>query len=490
MASIVSPTLLLPTDRTKALSRINQVLGELSEVWTPHPKQVDALSALLIEGKTDGALEWGRRTGKSDTFIVAAGVFGQLVPSSQSYLFGPLFNQVKEIYWSSGKIHSVLPANWIDDEREQDMRVWWSGSPGRSGWFKMDGVDNYDRRRGIEPRKGIVLLDEVREMKKGFLDAMNPIRAKWFNPQWLASTPPDQLTDEDDPTQPHWVLAEFDRIAASPRGYYSHATSFDNPHLSSEFLLEEEEKYRKRGELDVFNREYRAKRVVLKKGKKFPMLDVREHQKAHAELMAEVNRERDKLDWFCLTDPAGGSVWAWNFIAIHRWTKRIYLLDEIDETDQGQMTTSVQWGTKVYPKLLELHPEFNDWQFHYDEAETWFANEMQDKFDVPFYPSEKTKKSKTEGFNMFKDALLAGQVSISDRCLRTWWELENYINEKSRDHHCDLIRYFLNVSNYDATTSREPDSLSVPEQMKRDTVANRHTSRAGSDWTKTILGRY
>jgi hypothetical protein len=478
------------------------LFAELEAQWQPHDKQLSALAALLFDGNKRLAIEWGRRTGKGDLFVAAAGLWGKIYPNSHSYYFVGERTQGKEILWDSNKITDICPGSWILDMTVSDLRVYWTGSTinkktGRGeGWFKIDGCDQFDKRRGIEPKRGLVFVDEAREVKEEFISqVIKPTLARWASPFLISSTPPDDILDEQDPTKSHWMLRLFDEIKQDKRGYYSHATSLQNPHLSAEWLAEEEQTLANRGESDIWQREYLAQRVPKTTGRKFPMLSRPAHVMLYDDMLADIDDNPRFWDYYALTDPAGSSVWAWNIIALNKFDRRIYVVDEIDETNQHRMTTTQIWPVALN-KMMPLESDIEDWHLHYDEAETWFANEMIDKYDISFLSSDKARQSKTEGFTIIKDTLLAGQLMFSDRCKHTLWELENYEHNKSRDHHVDLLRYFVHVSGYGQHTARAPQDiarLSRAErrimQQVRDIDISRHDDTADLDgWADDVCG--
>jgi hypothetical protein len=486
-------TLIIPTDRTRSMDLLARRLGELCERWQPHPKQVAFLAALMTGKYREFVLEWGRRSGKSEVMVAAAALWGQLVTSSQSYYFAPQLNQGAEILWKNQKIQAVVPPNWIDDMLDGEMRAFWAGSPHRSCWFKVDGADYYDRRRGIEPRRGLLFVDEAREVLQQFWAVIEPTLARFESPVIFSSTPPDSLMDEDNPEQPHWVIRLFDAIAK--RGFYSHATSYDNPHLSVRFLDQKRAELEERGEGDVFDREYLAKRVPKRTGRKFPMVNADRHRQPHVSLLNECGYRRN-FEYLAITDPAGAggkkSVWAWNFIARHIYTQKLYVLDELDTENQGEMSTGKQWpeAIKKVEAITGLSTQ-DDWEWAYDDAETWFHNEVLERYEFVIHPANKGRRSKTEGYSMIKDLLLADMLVISDRCIRTWWELENYEGEKSRDHHVDLLRYALTVFGYDPNEKPEPKpekksvlyyGVGVNSEKERDAE-----KRVLRDWTEGLV---
>lgn len=446
---------------------------------------MEALAAILWGGAKQSFLEWGRRTGKSECEIAAVGIWSQLVQHSKSYYFVPEVGQAAEILWKPKKIEMVVPGNWIEEMLNNEMRVYWAGSTERSAFFKLDGANNIDKRRGIEPSNGILIIDEVRDIHPEFWSVMRPILAKWYSPVIFSTTPPNELTDSDDPTKPHWVIRMADGMKDHPKRFYSHATIHDNPHLSAEFIEDTRLELIEKGEEDVWQREYLAMRVPKKTGRKFPMLNRTTHVRPHAALVELITPDLDYFEWWCLTDPAAGkdSCWAWNLIGVNKFSRMVYFLDELDTSDQGQMMTSVQWPL-ILSKLREWEPDLDEWSLHYDEAEAWFATDMMDKYDVAFAPSKKESRSKYEGFSSIKDLLLSNQALFSDRCKHTLWELENYEGEKSRDHHVDLSRYFFNVSGYTVKTEKPPAKKAVLDRMERTKLKQ---VRESEDWTSGLV---
>ena len=257
----------------------------------PHDKQKEVMYNILFKGKTRVGLEWGRRTGKGEVVIAINALWGQLVPSSQSYYFAPQLNQALEIMWHSGRVETMIPNEWIHAMRQGDHRVWWYGS--KFCWWKIDGADKFDKRRGIEPRRGILTIDEGRDIAKGFMGAMKPTLLKWKSPYILTSTPPENLSDDVDPMKNHWLIEEFDIIEKDEKkGYYNHATSYDNPHNSSQWLDDERAEMVEKGELWVFEREYLAKRIAGQSGLVFPMLDPERHVFKFDDLVAALGLDR------------------------------------------------------------------------------------------------------------------------------------------------------------------------------------------------------
>lgn len=473
--------MLLPTLNEQFLAKAAKVFKELNEHWKPHPKQLEVIDALFFGGKTEIALETGRRFGKDECFIACCGIWAQLTQGSQSYYFAPFRNQLEKIVWKPQKIQAVCPPNWIDDMNSSDLIVYWAGSKKdkhtkrSSSWLQMDGCDKFDRLRGVEPKKGVIAVTELRDTKEEFMsEVIRPTLAGWNSPILTATTPPDDLQDEDDPEKPNWVIEYLDSVKEAEEGFHIHGTCFDNPHLSKQFLEREIAKLRARGEHDTVDREYLGLRVPKRKGRTLPMFEQSRHVIPHAEMAAEVLNSLSDWELYCLTDPAGSSVWAWNLYAINKFDKRIYTLDELDEQNKTNMTVGVMWP-KMQDKILEWQMPLDAWGKFYDEAEAWFRNDMIHYFGIAFSPTHKASSSKSEGYSWLRDLLHRDMLKVSDRCKHTIWELQNHEGETSRDHHFDLKRYLQNCAHY------TPDTVDV-EPVKTHEIGIKGRTTPQQDW--------
>ena len=172
-----------------------------------------------------------------------------------------------------------------------------------------------------------------------------------------------------------------------------------------------------------------------------------------------IMKDISKFNWVLMADPGTTTVFATLFIAIHPYTKHIYILDEIYETDRNLTSTNVMW-TEMIEKARDLHPgssleSFEDWIKGYDQAAAWFASEMIYNHGVSFIPTDKANNKKENGISLIKDIFLKNLITISDRCQNTIKEISRYhTNErgefiKKNDHTIDIIRYMLGMMFYD-----------------------------------------
>ena len=105
-----------------------------------------------------------------------------------------------------------------------------------------------------------------------------------------------------------------------------------------------------------------------------------------------------------------------------------------------------------------------DWVKVYDEAATWFANEVQDitHGDVFLEPTRKKSNKKDEGLSLIKDQMLYGFFKMTDKCKKLKFEIRNYIKDingkvpKENDHLIDSMRYANSSVYYTQVPQKRP----------------------------------
>jgi len=186
------------------------------------------------------------------------------------------------------------------------------------------------------------------------------------------------------------------------------------------------------------------------------MLKKERHIYLHSEVLNDIKRDLRKMEWFCITDPGTTTCFAALFGCINPYTKTLYILDEIYETNQ-EFTSTRKIFPRLDDKMMEFYPNSSvedDWIKVYDEAAAWYAQEVMDQYGVYFFPTQKHMNKKEHGLSLVKDLLLHDLVKISDRCNKLFWEMENYAKDdkgnipKKHDHLIDCFRYLLAASNY------------------------------------------
>lgn len=418
------------------IERIARGLKELHSIWSPHPSQVEVGSPLIRGEVKEVMAQCGRNWGKSELVCYLLWRFAFTYPGSENYYFAPYMKQAREILWASRRIQTLGPVDWISEVNNTEMRVTFHNG----SFIKLDGSDNVDAYRGVKP-KGLSVFDEFKDFREEFYEAYDPNRAAFDSPLMIIGTPPE-------------VEGQFTKLAdsfkRSEKKRFFQLPTAANPHISPKWLEEKKQELYLRGDGDKWEREYEAKFVRGGAASIFPML-ANDMVYSHSELMGELWRDRKKLEWVLWADPAGASCFAVLFCAINPYSKVIYCLDEIYELEQAEMTVG-----KIWPKSRDKREELWDgeWRQGYDEAATWFANEVLDVFNEGLEPTQKMKSDKLTGLSLIKDAMLQGKLKISDRCVKLFWELEHYRKDssgkipKKDDHLIDCLRYVFDSHHY------------------------------------------
>ena len=135
------------------------------------------------------------------------------------------------------------------------------------------------------------------------------------------------------------------------------------------------------------------------------------------------------------------------------------MLGEIYEKDKSKTSTK-----QIYPRAKALAAEFGiDWYKitkTYDNAATWFANEVLYEFGDSLMPCSKDVKSKENKLSVIKDFLLDGLWEASENCVKLLWEMENYKTDdknnipKENDHLIDAMRYTYSAANLNSVPKR------------------------------------
>ena len=415
-----------------------KILNELNSRWVPHDSQAEIGKAIFSDGCTGVFGECGRNFGKTDLIVYCHARYAMLHPNTENYYFSPLMKQSREIVWESNRYFDLIPESWIESTNGQEMRI-----NLKSGSFiKLDGSDNTEAYRGVKPH-GLVVFDEFKDFKPEFWEAFDPNLL--YACLIIIGTPPPIENEE------HLFFRVADSFKNNPKKRYFNFPSECNPFVPREWLQEKKDELYSKGEGYVWEREYMAKRVRGGVNKIFPMLTDK-IVKPHDEVMMMFQRDRKKMMWFGWADPAASSCFAVLFIAINPFTKMIYALDEIYETNQSRMSVRTV-GAEIAKKRHLIWDR--EWRMGYDEAATWFANEMFDSFNEYYEPTRKASNKKDNGLSLIKDILIGNKLVISDNCVKFFWEMDNYVMDKSgdipkkHDHQIDNFRYILAAAGYE-----------------------------------------
>jgi hypothetical protein len=436
-----------------------KVIGDLNACWQPHPAQQRILNAVFLRLLHVVMVECGRKFGKTETIAYFLWR-GAMLFGGGWYYFAPEQKQAKEIIWASQRIQTFGPQSYLAAVNNTEMRL----SFINGGFIKIDGSDNFNAYRGITPRGAA--YDEFRDFRPEFHKAFGPNLAVHNAPLLLCGTPPEALELD------HYDAMKSDLQLG--RDLFNFPT-WMNPHISRDWLRREKAKLYSRGEGDVWEREFEAKRVIGGSNAIFPMFSRAKHVRPHAEILAEIARDRKKLVWQVGADPGTTTRFGVLFRAVNPYTRKVYVLDEIYEGDALENSTS-RMMPRINMMREELYPGWSafgmDWEMIYDEAAAWFASESLASFDEAWTPTAKATKPKESGLSLMKDQMLYGLLVVSDRCKNLVKEIEGYIKDKDgkipkvNDHLLDVSRYLDAFSACDLVPVEEPKAPD-PDTQRR-----------------------
>lgn len=471
---------------------------EMHKFWSPHAGQAPVAYALFRLFKRYVFMQCGRKLGKTDLAIYCMYMFAMLFPNSQIYYIADTMKHAGELVWENGrlprfflspkrlsyetdeeyelrrKIGKELNDKWIVKINNTDMRVIFSNG----SFIKCDGAENYANADGIEP--DFIVYDEFKHHDKRFNEAMEPNLRVKRAPLLIVGTPPEELG------------TYYEKIANSVKrasyGYFCRRPSYLNPVIyplgeSDPDFVEECEKYDRRGEDDVKRRELYAEIVLSGSKAIFPVIDLPEydydtekylghsrHVRPTHELLEEVKKRHKDWEYYVIFDPGSTSCFGVLFLAMNKYDKRVYVLDEIYEQDQKE-TTSRKIMERAIDKWRTIHGYDDNWNKAYDHAAAWFENEINDLYpDIGLEPCEKDigsrgQDKKQAKLSMIKDMFIFDKLIIADTCVKFLWELVSYRkDDKGRvpdenDHLIDCLRYGLNSMMYDPTFVRVPNKV-------------------------------
>jgi hypothetical protein len=431
---------------SEELVNLASVLERLNQKWKPHPKQVEIGKALLVDEVTNVFARCGRNFGKTDLAIYLLWRWALLHPNSENYLFEPEQKQAKEILWASGRIQAFGDSEWLDGEpNNTEMRI----RLANGSFIKIDGSDNYDSYRGVKP-KGLIIYDELKDINPKFLDAFEPNRAAHNAPALWIGTPPEY--------ENHFIHY-MQEAETNPRWACFHAPTSSNPFIDPAWLLEKEAYYKRIGDYETWLREYEA--LFVKGGKshilpQFMKLDA---------IKMELPRGISEWQLFVVCDPGTASVFGVLFILFNPYSKQIKVWREIYEDETSKMTTRQIWS-RIYPMFRELvDAGVKHYEFIYDEAAAWFANEVREVTSYWFTPTRKSKADKESGIALIRDVLDKGLLEYDESCVKFKWEMENYVKDRNgripkvNDHLIDCFRYFLDAAGFSLDATARPKEV-------------------------------
>ncbi len=438
-----------------AALQLARVIGDLNRDWQPHPGQQLVLNALFLHLRKVVFVECGRKWGKTEVILYFLWRMALTRPGGYYHIF-PEQKQAREVAWANQRLQTFGPREYVSGINNTDNRI----TLHNGSFIKLDGSDNFDSYRGIEPHGAV--YDEFRDFRPEFHAAMGPNYSVYKAPLLICTTPPQAMELE------HYDAMQDDLVPGEALFNYP---SWANPHFDRDWARGEKAKLYRRGNGDVWEREYGAKRVVGGSNSIFPMFSRTRHVRKHEDVMAEVLRDRKKLVWQVVADPGTATRFGVLLRAINPYTKTVYHLDEIYEGDALETSTS-----RIMPRIAAMREELCpgweplgvDWEQIYDEAAAWFQAEAQASFNEGWTPTSKATKPKDAGLSLMKDQMIYGLFIVSDRCTNLIKEIEGYIKDKdgkipkANDHLLDCSRYGSVFASCDLSPTEEP---AAPDPM-------------------------
>lgn len=455
---------------------------QIHQAWFPHQGQLDIVSAFLVHWCIGVFLQCGRKIGKTELAIYLLYIYGKLFEGSECYYIADEKDHARDILWDNGRLPRFfssirrnkgesldafkrrrdvgmsLQDKWVKKTNNQDMSV----RLDNDSIIKVDGAKNFSKADGLSPT--FVVYDEFKSHDPRYDQAMRPNLNTFDGRILIMGTPPDN-TDN--------YYCKTAREFRNKKGYvFFRRPSWMNPHVYSgpedPKLIAEKEEYIRRGEYHVFAREYEARIIPDQNRMIFPMLTEKKHRGNYEEMVQTIKRRIRDWEFYVHFDPASSSVFGVLFIAINKYDKRVWLLDEIYEGNQMETTSKKIW-VRARDLWRGIHEYDDDWYKGYDYREAWFATEIAVEFNEGVTPCEKDVggENREAKLSVIKDCMLYDRFKVSDKCVWTWKELANYKKDengkipKTNDHNIDNLRYTLNAAGYNSVPKEpiNPDAL-------------------------------
>lgn len=444
-------------DLSKDAQYLATILHDLHDVWKPHDGQVEVGRAIFYQNKRRVFMRCGRKFGKSEFSIYTLYRWALTRPNGQFYYVAPFYNQAAELLWKPQRLQNFMGKHshkYIADIHETDRRITFKNG----SFIKLVGSDNYEAGRGLNPDGAVI--DEFKDIDYRFYTGFEPNLLAKKAPILIVGTPPD--------TFDHFFVRTEEDFKLDPRGAYFKKPTYTNPYIDKEELDLERKASIAKGELPKFMREIMAEIVPGGALSIFPMFDSpmvdaagkftgeTKHVKNHQELDERIRKHPKDYAFYVAFDPGSSICFGVLFIAVHKYTKQVLVLDEIYEKDRNKTT-----GKLIFPRACEIMKRYSPvekWHKVYDYAASWFQVEINNEFGVSLMPCTKDVNKKDVALSVIKDFMLAKDSEdeslfiVSDRCEKFVWEVANYATDedgripKMNDHLIDALRYNFNAA--------------------------------------------
>jgi hypothetical protein len=450
-----------------------RIVEDIYSFWKPHDYQ-QAIFNDFLNGKKVIMADCGRKFGKSEMILAMLYYIAIRYPGAACYYICPFAKQAKEIIWESKRIQNFLPDNMQEKYMKKNKLRRFNNSEHRANllngsFIKVDGADNFEAYRGINPH--IIVYDEFKDHHPEFHKAMDPNLSVFSAPLIIVGTPPGEEIHF------YWDMkAECLNPENTSKVYYNFP-SWCNPYIPIEWFRAKRAELFRLGKDDEWFLEYEAK--FVKSGSKFiyyPLMNDDQKQSSSI-ILSRIHYKRKDWQFIVTADPAAASCFAVLISAYNKVTNEMLHIDEIYETKQENLTIRRIWEQiiELLSPLVEIEIEIDadgnesylfgsDVDFVYDEAETWFMNEMIEEFNIAWVPTRKAQNKKESGISLVKDQMVENLFFYSDKCKNLEIEMKTYCKDKNgkikkvNDHLLDTLRYtnaFVNATTKDSTKQRQ-----------------------------------
>lgn len=427
---------------------------ELHERWTPHAGQVPIGQALFYHGSKKIFIAAGRSFGKSQTAAYFAVRIALENPGSTNYIFAPFIGQAKEIYWTPRLLHKLIPDEYIHSDNSTEMRITLTNG----SMIKVCGAENYEAYRGVKLQPGsICILEELKDIRPHFLDAFLPN---------LSVNAPTLMMIGTPPYRDNHFIHYMNHAKKSQDWAYFHAPTSVNPHVSQDFLDQQQAFLCDNGMADVWAAEYLAEYTLGGHRSVFPMVP----RMPIIPLDEAWPKDSHKWTLWIGFDPASTSIFAVVFFLFNPYSKQVIAVGEIYES-RPEFCTARKIRQAVNREVGSYKARgVKNIEMVYDSAARWFRNEISDiDEDWSLRPCDKSQGLQGE-VSCWRGVLAHGLFTWTDAVPKLRWEMENYIlDDKGRmpdkdDHAWQAGSYALKAMGFDFTETLEPRIIQNEEK--------------------------
>ena len=448
---------------------VNELTDEMRAEFVGgfHSKQRDVISAMLDPEITTVFAACGRKFGKTQVALYCLYRHALLNPNSMCYYICPTRTDGLDIVWEPKRLQEFLgPYSDYFIRRIDNRKL--SVELINGSVISIRGAERYENANGLSP--SIMVYDEFKAFHKEFHRTMSMNKISKGAKHLIIGTKADNLALNK---KEYWAL--YNSAKTRKRQVLIEADSFENPivHRPSimQMMLEDIEDLRAQGREETVQREYYNKIIPGGKDAVFPGFDPKKCVKSHEDIMKEINGQYNELQFYQIMDPATKSTYGSLFIAHSPYTGKVYIMDEVYESDREKMGI-----TKIFPIIRNKAKELSGsedfmgtWYPVYDEAAAWAAREIMDNYNIAYVPTDKKNIDKNAGISLINYLLSYQLMIISDRCENLIEEVLSYKTDKNglikkglcEDHLIDCLRYFLQACHY--TVNLESKNINVPK---------------------------